>query len=214
MTFHPGSNFHIEAYLESNGMEVILPRMTNVFRKDYLSRLTEMKDYHVRYPLGEDLSTRGGEQMFKVVLNTLEPIAARHPLYEPCTPLPELASATDHVMDHTFISGEGWLIPGEIREYAQRGVHAFVILQPFGCLPNHICGRGIMKRVKEDFPAIQILPLDLEPDTSFANVENRLQMLIMNEKSRSVEQNPSTWDQGRQGSAETGASERASLKPA
>ena len=98
-------------------MEVILPRMTNVFRKDYLSRLTEMKDYHVRYPLGEDLSTRGGEQMFKVVLNTLEPIAARHPLYEPCTPLPELASATDHVMDHTFISGEGWLIPGEIREY-------------------------------------------------------------------------------------------------
>ena len=89
-----------------------------------------------------------------------------------------------------------------------------MILQPSGCLPNHICGRGIVKRVKEDFPAIQILPLDLEPDTSFANVENRLQMLIMNEKSRSVEQNPSTWDQGRQGSAETGASERASLKPA
>ena len=83
-------------------------------------------------------------------------------------------------MDHTFISSE-------IRGYAQRGVHAFVILQPFGCLPNHICGRGVMKRVKEDFPAIQILPLDLEPDTSFANVENRLQMLIMNEKSRSME---------------------------
>ena len=83
-------------------------------------------------------------------------------------------------MDHTFISSE-------IRGYAQRGVHAFVSLQPFGCLPNHICGRGVMKRVKEDFPAIQILPLDLEPDTSFANVENRLQMLIMNEKSRSME---------------------------
>ena len=42
VTFHPGSNFHIEEYLEKNGMEVILPRMTNVFRKDYLSRLTEM----------------------------------------------------------------------------------------------------------------------------------------------------------------------------
>ena len=186
VTFHPGSNFHIEEYLEENGMEVILPRMTNVFRKDYLSRLAEMKDYHVRYPLAEDLSTRGGEEMFSVVLSTLEKIAARHPLYEPCTPLPELAAETDGVMDHTFISGEGWLIPGEIREYAQQGVRAFVILQPFGCLPNHICGRGIMKRVKEDFPAIQILPLDLEPDTSFANVENRLQMLIMNEKSRAM----------------------------
>ena len=212
VTFHPGSNFHIEEYLESNGMEVILPRMTNVFRKDYLSRLAEMKDYHVRYPLGDDLSTRGGEQMFKVVLNTLEPIAAQHPLYEPCTPLPELAAETDHVMDHTFISGEGWLIPGEIREYAQRGVHAFVILQPFGCLPNHICGRGIMKRVKEDFPAIQILSLDLEPDTSFANVENRLQMLIMNEKSRTMEKNPGTEAHERQEPSENGAVESASLR--
>ncbi|MDO4314439.1 MAG: acyl-CoA dehydratase activase [Oscillospiraceae bacterium] len=184
VTFHPGSNFHIEAYLEQNGMEVILPRMTNVFRKDYLARLSEMKDYGVRYPLADDLSTRGGEQMFRLVLDTLEKIAAQHPLYRPCAPLPELAAETDAVMDHTFISGEGWLIPGEILEYAQRGVHAFVILQPFGCLPNHICGRGVMKRVKEEFPAIQILPLDLDPDTSFANVENRLQMLIMNEKSR------------------------------
>jgi predicted nucleotide-binding protein (sugar kinase/HSP70/actin superfamily) len=184
VTFHPGSNFHIEEYLEQNGMEVILPRMSNVFRKDYLSRLSEMKDYGVRYPLGDDLSTRGGEQMFRLVLNTLEKIAARHPLYEGDTPLPQLAAETDPVMDHTFISGEGWLIPGEIREYAKRGVHAFVILQPFGCLPNHICGRGAMKRIKDDFPAVQILPLDLDPDTSFANVENRLQMLIMNEKSR------------------------------
>ena len=187
VTFHPGSNFHIEEYLEQNGMEVILPRMTNVFRKDYLARLAEMKDYHVRYPLADDLSTRGGEQMFRLVLDTLEKIAAKHPLYRPCTPLPELAAETDGVMDHTFISGEGWLIPGEILEYAQRGVHAFVILQPFGCLPNHICGRGIMKKVKERFPAVQILPLDLDPDTSFANVENRLQMLIMNEKSRRAE---------------------------
>ena len=42
-----------------------------------------------------------------------------------------------------------------------------------------------MKKLKEEFPGVQILPLDLDPDTSFANVENRLQMLIMNEKSRS-----------------------------
>jgi predicted nucleotide-binding protein (sugar kinase/HSP70/actin superfamily) len=143
-----------------------------------------MDNYGVKYPLGDALTTRGGEGMFRLVLSTLEKIAARHPLYESDTPLPELAKENDGVMEHTFISGEGWLIPGEIREYARRGVHAFVILQPFGCLPNHICGRGVTKRVKEEFPAIQILPLDLDPDTSFANVENRLQMLIMNERSR------------------------------
>jgi predicted nucleotide-binding protein (sugar kinase/HSP70/actin superfamily) len=47
-------------------------------------------------------------------------------------------------------------------------------------MPSHICGRGISKRLKELLPTIQILPLDFDPDTSFANIENRLQMLIMN----------------------------------
>ena len=46
---------------------------------------------------------------------------------------------------------------------------------------NHVCGRGVTKRLKEEFPGVQILPLDLDPDTSYANVENRLQMLIMNQ---------------------------------
>ena len=70
---------------------------------------------------------------------------------------------------------------GEIAHYAAEGVRSFIILQPFGCLPNHVCGRGVTKRLKEEFPGVQILPLDLDPDTSYANVENRLQMLIMNQ---------------------------------
>lgn len=68
----------------------------------------------------------------------------------------------------------------EIAHLAKENVKSFIILQPFGCLPNHICGRGVIKKLKEEFPDISILPLDLDPDTSFANVENRLQMLIMN----------------------------------
>lgn len=184
VTFHPGSNFHIEEYLEKNGMEVILPRMVNVFRKDYLARLYEIQNLHVKYPASTASFSYVAESLFRYSIHVLEKEAKKHPLYVPATPLPKLAEETEPVMNRTFLSGEGWLIPGEIREYALRGVTSFVILQPFGCLPNHICGRGVMKKIKEEFPAIQILPLDLDPDTSFANVENRLQMLIMNEKSR------------------------------
>ena len=68
----------------------------------------------------------------------------------------------------------------EIVHYAKEGVKSFIILQPFGCLPNHICGRGVIKRIKEDYPNVTIQPLDLDPDTSYANVENRMQMMIMN----------------------------------
>ncbi|WP_407425028.1 acyl-CoA dehydratase activase-related protein, partial [Treponema sp.] len=184
VTFHPGSNFHVERYLEENGMEVILPRMANVFRKDFYARVVESKDLNVKFKKANAIFDRIAEKLFEKAQNTCEKEAARHPLFVKATPLPVLAAETDQIMNRTFLSGEGWLIPGEIKEYALRGVQSFVILQPFGCLPNHICGRGIMKKVKEEFPAVQILPLDLDPDTSFANVENRLQMLIMNEKSR------------------------------
>lgn len=184
VTFHPGSNFNIERYLEANGMEVILPRMINVFRKDYLSRIYERKNLKVKYPASQAAFDQFAEILFTYSQHLLDKEASRHPLYEPPAPLPALALENDRVLHHTFLSGEGWLIPGEIEEHAAKGVQSFVILQPFGCLPNHICGRGVTKRIKEDYPGVQILPLDLDPDTSFANVENRLQMLIMNEKSR------------------------------
>ena len=83
-----------------------------------------------------------------------------------------------------FSVGEGVLIPAEILEHAKRGCRNFVILQPFGCLPNHVVGRGLIHALKEQYPTAQFLPLDYDPDVSFANVENRLQMLIMNAKAQ------------------------------
>jgi predicted CoA-substrate-specific enzyme activase len=180
LNYHPGSNFYVEEYLEKHDMEVILPRMLDNFRREYLRRISEMEEFGVRYPFGDVIATYIGEGLFDYGLDKLEETASRHPLYEPSTRLPQIAAATDPVMHRTFTSGKGWLIPGEILHHASRGVHSFVILQPFGCLPNHICGRGVVKRLKEEYPNIQILPLDYDPDTSFANIENRLQMLIMN----------------------------------
>ncbi|MDR0598903.1 MAG: acyl-CoA dehydratase activase [Treponema sp.] len=180
LNYHPGSNLQVEAYLEKNNMEIVLPRMIDIFRRDFLRKLSEMRDFGVRFPFAETILTYIGNGVFDRAITRMEKTAVHHPLYEPCVRLPELAAATDHIMHRTFTSGEGWLLPGEILHYAARGIHSFVILQPFGCLPNHISGRGVIKRVKEEFPRIQILPLDYDPDTSFANIENRLQMLIMN----------------------------------
>ena len=111
----------------------------------------------------------------------LERIARSHPLYHPAARPQDLYSDVEHFIPKTLTCGEGWLMAGEIAHYAHQGVRSFIILQPFGCLPNHVCGRGVTKRLKEEFPGVQLLPLDLDPDASYANVENRLQMLIMNQ---------------------------------
>jgi predicted nucleotide-binding protein (sugar kinase/HSP70/actin superfamily) len=180
LNFHPGSNFGIESYLEKHGLEIVFPRLTDIFWRNYLVILSEIKDFHVNLPFYEVISSSIIDGFFEFAITTLEKIALKHPLYEKSIRLSELAILADPIMHRTFTSGEGYIIPGEIIHHARRGVRSFIILQPFGCLPNHISGRGIVKRLKEEFPDIQILPLDYDPDTSFANIENRLQMLIMN----------------------------------
>jgi predicted CoA-substrate-specific enzyme activase len=181
LTFHQGSNFHIEEYLEKNNMEVELPRMYDVYRNLLLLHtLSEIKDFHVHHSIPDTLYAFGGDKYFDITINIMEKIAGKHPLYEPCLRLPEAAKISDHIIHHSIQSGEGFIMVADIMHRAAKGVKSFVILQPFGCLPNHVCGRGLIKRIREDYPDIQILPLDYDPDTSFANIENRLQMLIMN----------------------------------
>jgi predicted nucleotide-binding protein (sugar kinase/HSP70/actin superfamily) len=180
--FHPDCNFYIEDYLEKNGMEVQFPRMYDVFRKYLLHTVSDVRDFKVRHSLADKITAFGGNVFFDLVLDKAEPIALPHPLYTKAARLPAVARRSDAIMHHSINSGESFLIPAEILHNAEHGIRSFVILQPFGCLPNHICGRGIVKRLKEEYPAIQILPIDYDPDTSFANVENRLQMLIMNAK--------------------------------
>lgn len=182
LNFHPGSNRDIELYLEENGLEVVQAHMADVIRKTYFYKQAQSREYHVHIPRGERILNAGANVLFEKAHDMCDRIAAAHPLYEPPVRMGELVGPSDPLMHHTFDAGEGVLIPAEIIHYAEHGCRAFVILQPFGCLPNHVCGRGMAKRLKELYPDAQILSLDFDPDMSQANIENRLQMLIMSTK--------------------------------
>ena len=179
LNFHPGANHDVELYLERNGLEVIEARMTDVIRKTYFYQHAQEKEYRVTRPIREKAWHAVADNVFDVAHNVCDSIACAHPLYEPPCRMPDLVRASDPIIHHTFDAGEGVLIPGEILHHAAHGCTSFLILQPFGCLPNHVVGRGIAKRLKELYPQANILPLDYDPDVSFANIENRLQMLIL-----------------------------------
>lgn len=171
-----------------HGFEIIETRMSDVIQKSYFYRDMQVREYHLHKPLQEKLWYRMADLFFDLAHDAADKIASAHPLYDrPAVRLPELVKESDPIIHHTFDAGEGVLIPGEILHHAAHGCRAFVILQPFGCLPNHVVGRGISKRLKELYPDIQILPLDYDPDVSFANIENRLQMLIMNAREQEAE---------------------------
>lgn len=180
LNFHPGANHDIEDYLELNGFEIIEARMTDVIRKTYFTLDSQTREYRLKQPLQKRVWYRTANLAFDLAHSLTDRIAKAHPLYQKAMRMQDLVKDSDPVIHHTFDAGEGVLIPAEILHHAKHGCRSFVILQPFGCLPNHVVGRGITKKMKELYPNVQILPLDYDPDVSFANVENRLQMLVVN----------------------------------
>lgn len=76
--------------------------------------------------------------------------------------------------------GEGWLLPAEMLELYDMGVKNIVCAQPFGCLPNHICGKGMIKPLKDAYPDMNVVSVDYDPGATKVNQENRLKLMLAN----------------------------------
>ena len=76
--------------------------------------------------------------------------------------------------------GEGWLLTAEMLELIHSGVPNIVCTQPFGCLPNHIVGKGMIRRIKEDYPDSNIVAIDYDPSATRVNQENRIKLMLAN----------------------------------
>ena len=101
-------------------------------------------------------------------------------IFRAATPFPHVVALTEQegFIGHGTTMGEGWLLCAEMLELADAGVKNIVCTQPFGCLPNHICGKGMMKPIKEKIPGVNIVAIDYDPGTTAVNQENRLKLML------------------------------------
>jgi predicted nucleotide-binding protein (sugar kinase/HSP70/actin superfamily) len=76
--------------------------------------------------------------------------------------------------------GEGWLLTAEMLELINSGTNNIVCTQPFGCLPNHIVGKGMIRRLKDDYPHSNIVAIDYDPGATKINQENRIKLMLAN----------------------------------
>ena len=74
--------------------------------------------------------------------------------------------------------GEGWLLPAEIAELIEHGYNNVICVQPFGCLPNHIVGKGVVRTLRETYPNANICPVDYDAGASKVNQENRIKLML------------------------------------
>ena len=74
--------------------------------------------------------------------------------------------------------GEGWLLTAEMIELAHSGYENIVCAQPFGCLPNHIVGKGMIRKIRSLYPKANIVPIDYDPGATRVNQENRIKLML------------------------------------
>ena len=90
-----------------------------------------------------------------------------------------------HSLVHGYLGdgnkmGEGWLLTAEMLELIRTGVPNIVCTQPFGCLPNHIVGKGMIRKLKDDYPWSNIVAIDYDPGATKINQENRIKLMLAN----------------------------------
>ena len=92
-----------------------------------------------------------------------------------------------HELIHGYLNdgckmGEGWLLTAEMLELIHSGTPNIVCAQPFGCLPNHIVGKGMIRALKDDYPDSNIVAIDYDPGATKINQENRIKLMLANAK--------------------------------
>ena len=75
-------------------------------------------------------------------------------------------------------TGEGWFLTGEMLELMEIGVPNIVCIQPFGCLPNHVVGKGVIKKLRSENPKANIVAIDYDPGASEVNQLNRIKLML------------------------------------
>ena len=101
---------------------------------------------------------------------------SRH--FEPSTSIYQLVKYAEPIVSIGNETGEGWFLTGEMIELIHSGVENIVCIQPFGCLPNHVVGKGVIKHIRSLYPMANIAAIDYDPGASEVNQLNRIKLML------------------------------------
>ncbi len=121
----------------------------------------------------------------KCVINALAGTRFRNP-----TDIYELANNVNGILSQGNQTGEGWFLTGEMVELIKEGVNNIVCVQPFACLPNHIVGKAVIKKIRKLYPKANIVAIDYDPGASHTNQINRIKLMLTVAKDNLKEEQP------------------------
>ncbi|MEG2441687.1 MAG: acyl-CoA dehydratase activase-related protein [Acetivibrio sp.] len=174
--FLPAANNHIVDLLESEGAEAVCPDLIDFFmyccyntnfKAEYLGKSkksAKINNYVIRFL---DLYRKNAKKALE-----------ESKRFEPPVPISKLAEYASPLVSCGNQTGEGWFLTGEMIELIHSGVANIVCVQPFGCLPNHVVGKGVIKELRREFPTSNIVAIDYDPGASEVNQLNRIKLML------------------------------------
>ena len=182
--YSPLGNNNLEQFLVDEGAEAVIPGLLDFCLYCVYNNLLDHKLYGMqkRVQLAYRIAYR---YLVNKERDMIEAIRS-HGRFTPPTLFTHTISLVQGTISMGVKMGEGWLLTAEMLELADKGVNNIVCTQPFGCLPNHICGKGMMKPIKEKNPAVNIVAIDYDAGATKVNQENRLKLMLANARQSSA----------------------------
>ena len=169
-------NNGLEKFLRTQDCEYMLPGIMGfvLFKID-----NRIEDHHLYGgSLLKLIFCKGLMKFCERMETTLIESIAAHPNFVPPTAFKHIKTLVKGVIGYGSKMGEGWLLTAEMLELAENGYENIICAQPFGCLPNHICGKGMIRKLTQVHPGINIVPIDYDLSATKVNQENRIRLML------------------------------------
>ncbi len=176
MKYSPLGNNNLQQFLEEQGCEVMVPSMMGFLYYGSDNAIIDRKYYGGRF-FSSHFTQFLMKLLFMVEKMSLDAIRKQECFTVPSNYL-EMKKLNEGILDYGVKMGEGWLLTAEMLELVHTGYKNIVCTQPFGCLPNHICAKGMIRTVTEKAPDANIVPIDYDPSATHVNQENRIKLML------------------------------------
>ena len=175
--FHPNANNDVFSLLEEEGAEVVVPDLLDFFSYSAFNGVIKYDELLSGSPKTKAFNNVAVKAIEMYKKPSVKAFKESKRFSTPAN-IEELAHKAKKFLSLANQSGEGWFLTGEMIELLDSGVSNILCLQPFACLPNHITGKGMIKKLKDAYPLSNIVPIDYDAGISEVNQINRIKLML------------------------------------
>ncbi len=174
--FMPAANNHLVELLEAEGAEAVVPDLLDFMLYCFYNQIYKAENLGMskRNARLSSLGIRALTFLRRPATRAFK--KSRH--FTPPANIYDLVNYAKPIVSIGNQTGEGWFLTGEMLELIHSGVNNIVCTQPFGCLPNHVVGKGVIKELRRRYPVSNIVAIDYDPGASEVNQLNRIKLML------------------------------------